>query len=74
MDLARWLTNKKHPKSVYCVGGRWSEPGAFSTPDTQVVTYEFDDMVMLFEMNTNRIFLTRSATTENPMPTSKKRI
>ena len=50
IDLARWMTNKTYPKSVYSVGGRWAQDGAFNTPDTQVVTYEFDDMVMLFEM------------------------
>ena len=50
MDLARWMTGKTYPKSVYSIGGRWDQDGAFPTPDTQTVTYEFDDMVMLFEM------------------------
>ncbi len=50
IDLARWLTGVDYPKSVYCVGGRWSEAGDFETPDTQVATYEFDKMIMQFEM------------------------
>lgn len=57
MDLARWLTNKTYPKSVYSVGGRWAQEGAFNTPDTQAVTYEFDDMVMLFEMTLNTPYM-----------------
>ena len=50
LDLARWLTGRRHPTSVYAVGGRWAEEGDFETPDTQVVTYEFDKMIMQFEM------------------------
>ena len=57
MDLARWLTNKTYPKSVYSVGGRWAQEGAFNTPDTQAVTYEFDDMIMLFEMTLNTPYM-----------------
>lgn len=50
MDLARWLCGKTYPKSVYSVGGRWAEEGALETPDTQLAVYDFDDMVMTFEM------------------------
>lgn len=50
IDLARWLTGVDYPKSVYSTGGRWAEEGDFETPDTQVATYEFDKMLMLFEM------------------------
>ena len=49
-DLARWLCGVDYPKSVYSVGGRWAEEGVFDTPDTQTATYEFDRLVMLFEM------------------------
>ncbi|HUT95462.1 MAG TPA: Gfo/Idh/MocA family oxidoreductase [Thermoguttaceae bacterium] len=49
-DLARWLCDVRHPKSVYSVGGRWAEEGAFDTPDTQLAVYEFDKLVMTFEM------------------------
>jgi predicted dehydrogenase len=49
-DLARWLCNVEYPKSVYSVGGRWAEDGVFDTPDTQLAVYEFDRLVMTFEM------------------------
>jgi predicted dehydrogenase len=49
-DLARWLCGVDYPKSVYSVGGRWAEEGVFETPDTQTATYEFERLVMLFEM------------------------
>ncbi|MHC4403370.1 MAG: Gfo/Idh/MocA family protein [Planctomycetota bacterium] len=49
-DLARWLCDVRHPKSVYSVGGRWAEDGAFDTPDTQLAVYEFDRLTMTFEM------------------------
>ncbi|MFH1919498.1 MAG: Gfo/Idh/MocA family oxidoreductase [Planctomycetota bacterium] len=49
-DLARWLCGVDYPKSVYSTGGRWAQEGAFDTPDTQLAVYEFDRMVMAFEM------------------------
>jgi len=49
-DLARWLCDVEYPKSVYSVGGRWAEQGAFETPDTQLAVYEFERLVMTFEM------------------------
>ena len=36
IDLARWLLGVDYPKSVYSTGGRFHEPGAAETPDTQV--------------------------------------
>jgi predicted dehydrogenase len=50
IDLARWLIGKDYPRSVYCAGGRFNSEGAFETPDTQIATYEFDDLVMTFEL------------------------
>jgi len=49
-DLARWLCGVDYPKSAYSVGGRWAEDGVFDTPDTQLAVYEFDKLVMTFEM------------------------
>ena len=49
-DLARWLCAVEYPKSVYSTGGRWAEEGAFDTPDTQMAVYQFDRMLMTFEM------------------------
>ena len=38
-------------------GGRWAEEGMYKTPDTQVAVYEFDDMVMTFEMTLNTPYM-----------------
>jgi predicted dehydrogenase len=50
LDLARWLMGVELPKSVYCTGGCFNTKGADETPDTQVATFEFDNLVMTFEM------------------------
>lgn len=50
VDLARWLLGVEYPKSVYSVGGRFNSEGAAETPDTQTATFEFDDMVVNFEL------------------------
>jgi predicted dehydrogenase len=49
IDLARWVLGVDYPKTVFCTGARF-EPGAAETPDTQIATYEFDDMVVTFEL------------------------
>jgi predicted dehydrogenase len=50
LDLARWLIGQDYPRTVYSVGGRFSQPGCFETPDTQVAVYEFDQLVMTLEL------------------------
>ena len=50
MDLARWVIGRDYPNTVYSVGGRWAQEGTYETPDTQVSTFEFDDMLMTFEL------------------------
>ncbi|MBX7072504.1 MAG: Gfo/Idh/MocA family oxidoreductase [Pirellulales bacterium] len=50
IDLARWLIGQDYPKTVYSVGGRFNEEGVFETPDTQIAVYEFDNLVMTFEL------------------------
>jgi predicted dehydrogenase len=49
MDLARWLLGVDYPKQVYSTGARF-EPGAAESPDTQVSVFDFDDMVVTFEL------------------------
>jgi predicted dehydrogenase len=50
IDLARWLAGVKIPKSAYCVGGRFSDPNSDAqTPDTQIASYEYDDMIFSVE-------------------------
>ncbi|NOX53361.1 MAG: Gfo/Idh/MocA family oxidoreductase [Planctomycetes bacterium] len=50
MDLARWLIGRDYPKTVYSVGGRWAQDGVFETPDTQVAVFEYDKLLMTFEL------------------------
>jgi hypothetical protein len=49
MDLARQLIGKEYPISVVAKGGQYFK-GDQETPDTQVVTYEFDGLTMTFEL------------------------
>ena len=50
LDMARMLIGKEIPKSAYCVGGRYNSEGDAETPDTQIATWEYDDLVMTFEL------------------------
>ena len=50
IDLARWLVGVEVPKAVYSTGGRFNSDGAAQSPDTQIATYDFDAMVMTFEL------------------------
>lgn len=60
MDLARWLVGKEYPESVYSTGGRYAEPGAFETPDTQVAVFQFDDLVMSFDLTLYTPYMIKS--------------
>lgn len=50
LDLARWLVGVDVPNSVYSTGGRFNSLGSAETPDTQIATYQFDDLIMTFEL------------------------
>lgn len=50
LDLARWLIGVELPKSVYCTGGRFADTGDGEVPDTQIATYEFNNLLMTFEL------------------------
>jgi predicted dehydrogenase len=49
MDLARYLLGVEYPKGVTSTGARF-EPGAAESPDTQISVYDFDNMVVTFEL------------------------
>jgi predicted dehydrogenase len=52
LDIARLLIGKDYPRSVTASGGKLAYPGSDSeVPDTQVATYEYDDLLMTFEMS-----------------------
>jgi predicted dehydrogenase len=51
MDLARWGLNKNEfPKTVQAAGGRFGYKDDGETPNTELVTFEFDDAMMQFEV------------------------
>ena len=48
IDTARWGLNKNtHPKKIHCVGGYYAFDSDQETPNTQFVTFEWDDGVIL---------------------------
>lgn len=49
VDLARWCVGRALPRSVSSTGGLHSLKDAQETPDTQVVTWDYDGLTMLFE-------------------------
>ncbi|MHC4399948.1 MAG: Gfo/Idh/MocA family protein [Planctomycetota bacterium] len=53
IDLARWLLGVEYPKNVYSTGGRFAtnpEELVAETPDTQIALYDFDDLLVSFEL------------------------
>lgn len=49
LDIARWLVGKDYPKAVSCFGGNFAFKDDREVPDTQVATFEFDDLLMTLE-------------------------
>jgi predicted dehydrogenase len=60
IDLARWMIGKAYPQSVYSTGGRYAEHGVCESPDTQVAVYQFDDVVMVFELTLYTPYMIKS--------------
>ena len=53
IDLARWLLGVTYPKTVYSTGGRFAtapEQLVAETPDTQIALYDFDGLLVSFEL------------------------
>jgi len=42
IDLARWVVDRKYPKAVHAAGGIFHFKDGQDTPDTQMVTFEYD--------------------------------
>ncbi len=50
IDLGRWALGLKAPKAVSCSGAKLGSKGdAQETPDTMVVTWEYDDLLFVYE-------------------------
>ena len=45
LDLARWLMGVEYPKAVYCSGLPYGTEGVAETPETQIVNYDFDNLI-----------------------------
>jgi len=50
IDIARWGLGVGMPKAVSCSGGQLFYDDDHETPDTQVATFEYDDVYLMFEM------------------------
>jgi len=50
IDIARWGLGVQMPKAVSCSGGQLFYDDDHQTPDTQVATFEYDDVYLMFEM------------------------
>ncbi|MBI1320413.1 MAG: gfo/Idh/MocA family oxidoreductase [Candidatus Hydrogenedens sp.] len=50
VDVARWGLGQGLPKAVSASGGQLFYDDDHETPDTQVVTFEYDDCYLLYEM------------------------
>ncbi len=50
IDIGRWALGLKAPNAVTCSGAKLGSKGdAQETPDTMVVTWEYDDLLYVFE-------------------------
>jgi predicted dehydrogenase len=49
IDIARWMSGQKYPKSVSSTGGIFFYDDDQETPDTHIVNWDFDTMTIIFE-------------------------
>ncbi len=49
IDFARMLIGKEFAKTIHCTGGNLAFDDDSEVPDTQVATFEFDNMIVTFE-------------------------
>jgi predicted dehydrogenase len=50
IDIARWGLGVELPKAVTCSGGQLWYDDDHETPDTQIATFEYDDVYLMYEM------------------------
>ena len=60
LDLARFLCGVDYPRSVSCIGKRFSPNGDAETPDTQIATFDFSDMVITYEQTLYTPYMLRN--------------
>ena len=50
IDIARWGLGVELPKAVTCSGGQLWYDDDHQTPDTQIATFEYDNVYLMYEM------------------------
>ena len=50
IDIARWGLGVELPRAVSCSGGQLWYDDDHETPDTQIATFEYDDVYLVYEM------------------------
>ncbi|TKJ35988.1 MAG: dehydrogenase [Planctomycetes bacterium B3_Pla] len=50
IDIARWGLGVEMPNAVSCSGGQLFYDDDHETPDTQIATFEYDDVYLMYEM------------------------
>ncbi|NLX21286.1 MAG: Gfo/Idh/MocA family oxidoreductase [Phycisphaerae bacterium] len=50
IDAARMLIGRDYPNAVTSTGGKLAYQDAAQTPDTQIAVWEFDNLMMVFEL------------------------
>ncbi|MGA2631372.1 MAG: Gfo/Idh/MocA family oxidoreductase [Terriglobia bacterium] len=63
IDLARWMSGQKYPRSVSSTGGIFFYNDDQETPDTHIVNWDFDKMTIIFEQSLWSPYM-RKVTTE----------
>jgi len=59
LDLARLVCGLEYPKTVVSQGARYDAAGANETPDTLVTVYDFESLLMTFELTLGTPYMTR---------------
>jgi len=57
IDIGRHLCGVTYPKAVHSSGGRFHTAGSADTPNTQVATFDFDNLLMTFELTGNTPYM-----------------
>lgn len=61
MDLARLLVQKDYFKSVYSSGGNFVIKNDRDVPDTQLITYDFGDLILTYDQACYQKYMTKTA-------------
>ncbi len=60
IDIGRWVVNQRYPTMVVSTGGKHHWDDDQETPDTQVATYTFDHLTMVFELTLWTPYMTKT--------------